>query len=92
MELNQGEWNNFIVDYNISPKGSNNGCFSKIKHNPCIFSYLLKSWGNEKKTPIGGRNRAMKQLLFVLHFPVLCYIDHVAHNEQTRSLEGENKP
>ena len=41
---------------------------------------------------IGGRNRAMKWLLVVLYFPVLCYIDHVAHNEQTWSLEGENKP
>ena len=34
----------------------------------------------------------MKQLLHVIHFPVLCDIDHVEHNEQTRSLEGENKP
>ena len=91
MELNQGVWNNFILDYNIFPKGSNNGCFSKIKQNSCIFSKLLKYWGNEKKTKIRGRSRAMKQFLLVLHFPVLYYIDHVAHNEQTRSLGGENK-
>ena len=34
----------------------------------------------------------MKQFILVLHFPILCYIYHVEHNEQTRSLEGENKP